>query len=132
MAWTQFMDMHSGGSLKEKAQYIYIEAPEAEAVVIFYNRFGHNPNRITCMCCGNDYSITESATLEEATGYERGRYYNEKTHSYEDKPDTDRYRSSYQSLEQYLKGGSIFIRQDEIKPEERTGKVPQQGFVWVG
>jgi len=52
------MDMHSGGDLKEKWQYIYIEAPEEEAKVIFYNRFGHNPNRVTCTCCGKDYSIS--------------------------------------------------------------------------
>ncbi|KKN26710.1 hypothetical protein LCGC14_0871900 [marine sediment metagenome] len=42
--WIQFWDMHSGGELKEKWHYIYIEADsEQQAKVIFYNRFGHNP-----------------------------------------------------------------------------------------
>jgi hypothetical protein len=69
--WTQFMDMHSGGGLKENFQYCYIEAPEEEAKLIFYNRFGHDPERITCTCCGDDYSIMEFETLQEATAYER-------------------------------------------------------------
>ena len=45
--WTNFHDMYSGGGLKEKPYtYIYIEAPEVEARTIFYNRFGHNPDRV--------------------------------------------------------------------------------------
>jgi len=71
ISWTKFMDMHSGGNLKEKQGYIYIQAPEKEARIIFYNRFGHNPERVTCTCCGADYSISERETLEEATAYER-------------------------------------------------------------
>jgi len=40
MVWTRFMDMHSGGRLKEDPyQFILIEAPENEAKVIFYNKF---------------------------------------------------------------------------------------------
>lgn len=70
--WTRFMDMHSGGSVKEKQSCIYIEAPEEEAKVIFYNRLKHNPERITCTCCGPDYSIDEAPTLEQASGYDRG------------------------------------------------------------
>jgi hypothetical protein len=66
------MDMHSGGGLKEKAQYIYIEAPEAEAKVIFYNKFGHNPDRVSCTCCGSDYSISSGEDLVQLTGYDRG------------------------------------------------------------
>lgn len=46
--WTEFMDMRSGGGLKEKFAYCFIEAPEEEAKVIFYNRFGHSASRITC------------------------------------------------------------------------------------
>ncbi len=74
--WTHFMDMHSGGSCKEEPyNHIFIEAPEEEAVVIFYNRFDHNPNRISCTCCGQDYSISEYPTLEQATAYERALRY---------------------------------------------------------
>ena len=45
--WTHFWDMSSGGGRKENWKHIYIEAAESEAIVIFYNRFGHNPNRVT-------------------------------------------------------------------------------------
>lgn len=69
--WTHFWDMHSGGGLKEPQQHIYIEAPEAEARVIFYNRFGHNPDRVSCTCCGPDYSIEEEPDLAQLTGYHR-------------------------------------------------------------
>jgi hypothetical protein len=73
MPWTQFHDMHSGGGTKEPPyERIYIEAPEAEAKVIFYNRFGHNPERVSCTCCGEDYSTYESATFAQASGWERG------------------------------------------------------------
>ena len=65
--WTAFMDMHSGGGTKEGSfERIYIEAPEEEAHVIFYNRFGHSPSRVSCTCCGEDYSTTMYDTLEEA------------------------------------------------------------------
>lgn len=57
--WTQFFDLCSGGSEKERWGIIYIEAPEDEARVIFYNRFGHSPDRVTCACCGSDYSVYE-------------------------------------------------------------------------
>lgn len=70
--WTLFWDMHSGGGAKEKNyDKIYIEAPEDEAIVVFYNMFGHNPNRVSCTCCGEDYSISESETLEQASAYHR-------------------------------------------------------------
>jgi hypothetical protein len=71
--WTQFWDMHSGGGQKEeKWSMIYIEAPIDEAKVIFYNRFGHNPERVTCTCCGEDYSISESKWFSQLSGFHRG------------------------------------------------------------
>lgn len=71
MAWTLFWDMHSGGDTKESWEKIYIEASEEEAKLIFYNRFGHNPERVSCTCCGEDYSIYESETLEQASAFHR-------------------------------------------------------------
>lgn len=71
MTWTRFMDMHSGGGQKGPADKILIEAPEAEARVIFYNRFGLNPDRVSCTCCGEDYSVSEEESLAEATAYDR-------------------------------------------------------------
>lgn len=53
------MDMHSGGGQKLDFSILYIEAPEDEAIGVFYNRFGRNPHRVTCTCCGPDYSVRE-------------------------------------------------------------------------
>ena len=108
---TRFMDMHSGGGSKEKWDYIYIEAPESEAIVIFLNRFGHSPHRVTCTCCGTDYSINEEDSLEEATEF---------------------YLDAGEKLSDYLERDEIlFIRDEDIKPDERVGDVRKQGFVWV-
>jgi hypothetical protein len=68
--WTRFMDMHSGGGCKLDWEYIYIEAPEEEAIEVFSNKFGRDPEDVTCDCCGPDYCISEYDTLEEATRYD--------------------------------------------------------------
>lgn len=73
--WTQFWDMHSGGGQKESFSQCFIEAPEEEAKSVFYVRFGHNPDRVSCTCCGSDYSISESESLEQATAYHRNLRY---------------------------------------------------------
>lgn len=155
--WTQFMDMHSGGGLKEEPYgYIYIEAPEKEAKTIFYNRFGHNPERVTCTCCGNDYSINEKESLAQLTGFERncrsletprgknGLYKNNDpvivAHLYleENEQPPEGYKlsnyprfSKYQTLDQYLCNKDVLIiYTKDIKPNERMGEVPEQGYVW--
>lgn len=160
--WTQFIDMHSGGGLKEKWQYIYIEAPEAEAKIIFYNRFGHNPERVTCTCCGADYSIEENGFLAQLTGFERHcasletpkdskglyqkpddpwfkeHYYLEpgdeaeaQRHGYKTKTSDSIKQGEHQALAQYMKNKDVlFIHAKDIKPKERKGKVPVQGYVW--
>lgn len=130
--WTQFMDMHSGGGSKEDWEYIYIEAPEDEAKVVFYNRFGHNPERVTCTCCGRDYSISESGTLEEATASERGCRWDKEEGGYIDEPDNDSSWKSYRTLAEYKQDKSVLvISADEIKNDERVGHVPDEGYVWV-
>lgn len=77
------MDMHSGGGLKEgNYTHIYIQAPEDEARVIFYNRFEHSPDRVTCTCCGSDYSVTSEDSIESLTSYYRNcgtEYYDVET-----------------------------------------------------
>jgi hypothetical protein len=143
--WTEFWDMHSGGGLKEPYHFIYIEAPEAEAEIIFYNRFDHSPGRVSCTCCGEDYSVTESKTLAEATNYRRGclivTYRIEgvdKSVSVEEPSHQDyeakRYLPLDEWLEKYKAPGTedsvLVIRKEDIKPEERVGSVPRQGFVW--
>lgn len=125
--WTRFMDMNSGGGKKEDWEYIYIEAPEEEAKVIFYNRFGHNPERVTCTCCGDDYSISSEETLEGITDYERGARYEDGN----DKPDKDSYRS-YMTIGDYLKKEDVLVvRESEIEKDQRQGEVPEEGYVWM-
>lgn len=103
--------MHSGGGCKEEPyEKIYIEAPEEEAKIIFYNRFGHNPERVTCACCGDDYSIGEHDSLAIATGYDRNC------------------ESGYVNAQG--EEDVLVIRASEIAPEQRVGKVPEQGYVW--
>jgi len=127
--WTQFMDMHSGGGNKENFEYCYIEASEKEAKIIFYNRFGHSPERVTCTCCGEDYSITESETIEAATAYERNCALEDG--KYVEKLRENSYGRGYITLDDYKKKPDVlFIYDKDIKPEERIGEVPEQGYVW--
>lgn len=157
MPWTRFMDMHSGGGTKEPPyEYIYIEAAQAEAQVIFYNRFGHNPERVTCTCCGEDYSISSEQDLATLTAYERGCDYAYFAPDGTELGDDDYWRSvspadrwalsgryverpsprrwsPYTTLEEYMKRDDVlFVPASHIKPEERRGTVPVQGYVWQG
>jgi hypothetical protein len=131
--WTRFRDMHSGGGCKEKPfETILIEAQEAEAKVIFYNRFGHNPERVTCTCCGEDYSINSHESLSQITAFDRGCRY--EGSQWIKRPDR-RYHPTLDvmPLNDYLsKAHLLVIRAEEIKPSERQGDVPQQGYVWAG
>lgn len=153
---TLFWDMHSGGGSKEKWEKIYIEAPEAEARAVFYNRFGHSPDRVSCTCCGEDYSVSEESDFAQASAYHRncdsayfdphGNECDESeawvrgkgmkegySHGYIER--SRRPESKYTqhvSVEDYLKqDGVLLIRADEIKPEERTADIPAQGYVWI-
>ena len=113
--WTIFWDMHSGGGQKLDWDKIYIEAPEEEAVSIFYSKFGRSPNRVTCTCCGPDYSITEYKTLDEATDYHRGGSYGRER----------------LSLEEYIAKDHVkVVYADEIECCERKSHVPEEGYVW--
>jgi len=87
MTVTQFKDMHSGGGTKTPYENIYIEASESDAIDFFKSWFGRDPYRITCSCCGQDFSVKSYDSLQQATGYNRnceyedGRYI-EKPKSY--------------------------------------------------
>ena len=69
--WTRFYDMHSGGGKNMQQDRIYIEAEELEAKRVFFARFDEDPNGMNCSCCGPNYSIVESETLEDAAEYDR-------------------------------------------------------------
>lgn len=141
--WTRFMDMHSGGGLKESPhQYIYIEAPEDEAKRIFYGRFGHNPERVTCTCCGEDYSISSDESLTQLTGHDRNCDYDGEYVERQNPRNMDIRRQCntadsepwglYQPLTEYVKRDDVLmISAGEIKPEWRNADVPEQGYVWV-
>lgn len=171
--WTHFWDMHSGGGTKvirledgsyiegnrmtkagQPVNHIYIEAPEAEAKTIFYNRFGHNPERVSCTCCGDDYSISEGKDLAQLTAFERHCAYDDDAQKWVERQ-CERLReyvpgakddavwqaylesrgdaAKYRTLEEYMNDPeTLFIPATHIKPEERRGNVPAQGYMWVG
>ncbi len=137
--WTHFWDMSSGGSQKEKWQHIYIEAPENEAKIVFYNRFDHNPERVTCTCCGTDYSISSDRDLARLTAYHRncawvddrteegGGHYIEQVDPFKAK-----WGRKLLTLDEYMNDPTVlFIWSHQIKPGEREGLLPEQGYIWV-
>ena len=147
--WTLFWDMHSGGGTKEgDYDKIYIEAPENEAKIIFYKRFGHNPDRVSCTCCGPDYSIDERDSLAQASAFHRncGYVYRNASGKVVDKNKAWKpgigivkgYKVSYEDvkesipLSEYVKHKTVLvIYKDQIKDSERTGTIPEQGYVGV-
>jgi len=127
--WTLFWDMHSGGGLKEKWSHIYIEAPEHMAKLIFYNRFGHNPERVSCTCCGEDYSISSEEDLVQLTAFHRNCAFNKGTDQYEEK--SNGYRDVIK-MKEYLESDEVkFIRAEEIGDVDMEGSVPTQGYKWI-
>lgn len=134
MPWTYFWDMHSGGGQKLKWAHIYIEAPKEEAIKVFYHRFGRNPNRVTCTCCGEDYAIDEEADLAQLTGYDRGLGTDESGNTYIEgkRSEFALSESGPRTMEEYRKDkDTLFIDAKDIKPEERKGDVPEEGYVWA-
>ena len=132
--WTLFWDMHSGGGTKEPPyENIYIEAPQDEAIVIFYNRFGHNPNRVSCTCCGGDYSISENEELSQVSGFHRGCKYDREANRYvEEETESRFFQKGLQTIEEHKKNEDVLvIEASDIQDHERVGDVPTQGFVWA-
>lgn len=142
--WTLFYDMHSGGGLKENPyQYILIEASQKEAEIIFYNKFGHNPNKITCRCCGPDYSIQEKESIAQLTGFYRGcrqviSKENNNLWKYielnEKIPDNyvvscSKIYKTYQTTEQFCKQDDVLvIKNNDILAGYRIGVIPEDDF----
>ena len=113
--WTEFWDMSSGGTQKEEFQYCYIEARKRIAIIIFEEKFGHSPTNIICDCCGDDYAIKQSKTLEQATGYHRNCEY--RNGKYLEKQ-RSKFRG-YLTLSEFLKrDGVLVIDKNEIEKME--------------
>lgn len=152
--WTRFMDMHTGGYTKVKPyDKILIQAPEAEARAVFYNRFDHNPDAVACTCCGSDYSVSESESLAQATAYDRNCAYvytDPEGNERDDCPANDwraakeagwsgRYTEAKGSyglavtpLDEYLARPDVLvIHASEISSDERTADMREHGYVWV-
>ncbi len=139
--WTRFMDMHSGGSMKLDWPYIYIEAPEKEAKLIFYNMFNRHPDDVACNCCGSNYSVSESVDLQQATAHDRSckfvsRKKEEGGGHYIEEADT-KYGGKFIPLEEFLKSHAtnavldsegetsvkvVFAK--DILPSHRAGYLP--------
>lgn len=160
MTWTQFHDMHSGGGQKLAWAHIFIEAPELEAKAIFWHRFKRNPERVTCTCCGEDYSISSEPSLELATQYERGCRFIHRDGTrgcgddgrwlepHEDVPEgwTLQKRMLFGAkdipergltMAEYREraeqsGNATFIDAKDISPDECHEQPPREGYVWAG
>lgn len=141
MTWTKFWDMHSGGGLKEPPyDKIYIEAEQAVAERVFYTRFGHNPHRVTCTCCGSDYSIDDGESLKQMTAYHRNCRYDDVQKKWveERDPNLSKYSDDpawrpYLTVDEYAKQENVLvITADEITDEERNSpSPPEEGYAWV-
>jgi len=150
--WTHFMDMHSGGGNKlwrhangtvddegsswrpregdQPIEHLFIEADEDEARAVFWNRFGRNPDRVTCTCCGNDYSLSTEDDLAALTGYHRNCEYDEKAGGYVERP--NKYHDAVVPLNDYLALPTVHvIRASEITDVERKADIPAEGYVWA-
>lgn len=114
--WTRFMDMYSGGYRKQAFDYLYIEAGKHDAMRVFWNRFGRDPNRTTYHCCGVDYTIECHPDMLQLTGYNRGCSYDR---------DTNRYLDDGTPLEEYLKRSDIrVIRAGDITEADMVDSHP--------
>ena len=110
MVWTQFHDMHSGGGLKTKWAHVFVESDsEAEAIDIFRERIGRDPDHVTCSCCGEDYSVSTEDTLEQATAYERNCAWDGAKHRWVERGDPARAWAKYVPIEEYEKREDILI-----------------------
>lgn len=116
MTWTRFYDMHSGGGQKEAFSSAYIEAPTDEAIEIFFDRFGHHPEHVTCECCGEDYAVHNHETLEDASAYDRSCAYNDTGDSYVEEPNLDlmRYGASREECEDRYRTVAQYTAQSDI------------------
>lgn len=129
--WTTFWDMHSGGDQKLEWRLIFIEAPKKEAEGVFYSRFKRNPHRVTCTCCGEDYSVNDNdTTLEEATAFHRNCMWTEKQGGhYIEEPNE---YGDYVSLDEFLKRKEIkVIFAKDIKAQEKNVILPEEGYAWI-
>lgn len=105
--WTHFWDMHSGGTRKLKVGHVFIEASRESAVKVFYAMFARNPYRVTCTCCGPDYSVSEYDTVEEATKF------------------------THELLGHKFSELALIVYKSKFPKDWRNAEIPEEGYVWV-
>lgn len=132
LIWTQFWDMHGGGGSKEPQDKIYIEAESQEqAELIFQNRFGHNPHRVTCTCCGEDYAVDSHESLAQLTGYHRNCHHGKDGYIEEKDHSEYAHGRAHIPLEAYKAQNNVLVIPfSEVTEEEKQGSLRQQGYVW--
>lgn len=114
--WISYYDMHSGGSRKLDWEVIFIEADsEEEANNLFVSLFGRHPDNVTCDYCGNDYSVDECETLEQATAFYRGCAWDKQNKLYIEEPSSRPWSKQYQTLEEYKKSELVHFVPKEDK-----------------
>lgn len=100
--YTLFWDMHSGGDRKLSHALILLETDkDVDACEAFENHFGRDPYNVTCDCCGDDYSISEDESAEQALAYHMGWEWKDKEYV---KIDT-----AYQTVQDFEKDGGVLI-----------------------
>jgi len=137
MTWTQFWDMSSGGGQKLSFKHCFIEAPEDEAKIVFQNRWGRNPDRVTCTCCGPDYAVHEYGSLEQATAYHRRCAFDGTLDVWIEEPERPNAEpgswGAYSTLDAFVARENIeVIRASDITEGDRLGALREEGFVWQG
>ena len=63
-SWTEFSDNWSGGCAKEPWDHIFIQAKPSAAYSVFLAVFEHDPQDVSCSCCGPAYSIHQAGEID--------------------------------------------------------------------
>lgn len=135
---TQFHDMHSGGIQTTEYAHIFVELPEDAAIGWFRDRFGENPLRVRCHCCGPNFSVTQGPDLRQATAYERNCQFVKVEgesgggHYIEEEDTRFTFGGDHIPFEEYVENaedhGALIVTADELPNELRDEATTEGGF----
>ena len=107
--WTFFEDAYAEGNLKFKEfSWIIVQAEQEKAIEMFKAFTNVDPQRVTCTCCGQHYSIREHDSVFQATAFERSCRYDKELKCYVEAED-DFVVYGYKSLEEFLTQDNVLI-----------------------
>ena len=132
--WTRFHDMNTGGWKKLEWAVIYIEASEKQAESVFFSKLGISPSKVSSVGDGADYFIEEYEYLRDATDYDREKWGFDlvRVDKIPNGPDIITKFPESEVLWGFQQCREVlFIYSTDIAFDERTRKVPKQGWVWV-